>query len=154
MTIMISGKAYWAALQAPNTTFDPCWQIDVALDKANKKIVEKAGLTIKNKGDDRGDFISLKRRVDRKDGKTNNAPAVIDAQLRPFTDLIGNGSEVIVKAGTFDWNFKGKTGVGADLIKVQVVKHIAYAGATDDEDFQVIGGDEDDFDAIPLADAG
>ena len=152
--MMINGKAFWAALQTPNTTFDPCWQIDVALDKANKKLVEAAGLTIKNKGDDRGDFVSIKRKVARKDGKENQAPAVIDDKLRPFTDLIGNGSLVNVKVNTFDWEFKGKSGVGADLIKVQVVEHVSYAGATDDEDFQVIGGDEDGFDDIPLANAG
>ena len=137
--MMINGKAFWASLQTPNTTFDPCWQIDIALDKANKKIVEAAGLTIKNKGDDRGDFVSVKRKVARKDGKENQAPVVIDDKLRPFNDLIGNGSVVNVKISTFDWDFKGKTGVGA---------------ATDDEDFQVIGGDEDGFDDIPLANAG
>jgi len=152
--MMINGKAFWASLQTPNTTFDPCWQIDIALDKANKKIVEAAGLTIKNKGDDRGDFVSVKRKVARKDGKENQAPVVIDDKLRPFNDLIGNGSVVNVKINTFDWDFKGKTGVGADLVKVQVVEHVSYAGATDDEDFQVIGGDEDGFDDIPLANAG
>ena len=57
--MMINGKAFWASLQTPNTTFDPCYQIDVALDSANKKLVEAAGLTIKNKGDDRGDFVSI-----------------------------------------------------------------------------------------------
>ena len=40
------------------------------------------------------------------------------------------------------------------VTRVQVVEHVSYAGATDDEDFQVIGGDEDGFDDIPLANAG
>ena len=52
---VISGKAYWASIVAPNTTFDSdgVWSIDVCnLDKKNLDIVNKDGLTVKNKGDD------------------------------------------------------------------------------------------------------
>ena len=53
---VIQGKAYWASLVNPNTTFDSdgTWSIDVSLDEKNKKIAEADGLTIKNKNDDRG----------------------------------------------------------------------------------------------------
>ena len=65
---VISGKAYWASVTSPNTTFDAdgTWSIDVCnLDEANKAIAEKDGLTIKNKGDDRGDFVNINRHVKR-----------------------------------------------------------------------------------------
>ena len=156
MTIL-KGKAFWAAVAQPNTTFEPVWQVDLALDKAGVKAAKATGVEVKNKGDDRGDFISIKRKVNRKDGGTNNPPAVVDNELRPFTDLIGNGSLVNVKFKTFDWEYRGKSGVGTDLVKIQVVEHVSYAGDSDEEDFEVIGGESmevDDFDDIPLADAG
>ena len=62
---VISGIAYWAAITNPNTTFDPdgVWSIDVCnLDKKNLGIIEKDGLTVKNKGDDRGSFVTIKRK--------------------------------------------------------------------------------------------
>ena len=43
---VISGTAYWASIQSPNTKFEPgTWSIDVGnLDAANKAIAEKDGL--------------------------------------------------------------------------------------------------------------
>ena len=46
---VINGKAYWASITSPNTTFDSdgVWTVDVGnLDAKNKKIAEKDGLTI------------------------------------------------------------------------------------------------------------
>ena len=63
---VISGKAYWASVTNPNTTFDAdgVWTIDVGnLDKKAIAQLKDEGLTIKNKGDDRGDFVSIKRIV-------------------------------------------------------------------------------------------
>ena len=67
---VINGKAYWASITSPNTTFDSdgVWTIDVGnLDEKNKKILESDGLVVKNKGDDREDFITIKRNVKIKD---------------------------------------------------------------------------------------
>jgi len=30
---VLSGKAYWASISTPNTTFEPSYQIDLALDE-------------------------------------------------------------------------------------------------------------------------
>ena len=72
--MVISGKAYWASIATPNTTFDPdgVWTVDVGnLDKAAIDQLKNDGLTVKNKGDDRGDFVTIKRKVRRKDGQMN-----------------------------------------------------------------------------------
>ena len=56
---VVSGTAYWASVIVPNTRYDPdgVWTIDVGnLDDLNKKKVQEEGLTIKNKGDEKGDF--------------------------------------------------------------------------------------------------
>ena len=39
---VIQGKAYWASVMRPNTTFDSdgVWTVDVSLDAKNKKIAE------------------------------------------------------------------------------------------------------------------
>ena len=138
---VINGKAYWASITNPNTTFDAdgVWSIDVGnLSKEQKAIAEKDGLTIKNKGDDRGDFVSIKRNVKRKDGNVNKAPDVLDAQKRTMIDtLIGNGSTVNVLYTTYEWQFKGRSGVSADLKKIQVVELVPYQGDADDA-FDVI----------------
>jgi|TARA_R110002020_G_scaffold391805_1_gene602197 hypothetical protein len=154
---VISGTAYWAAITNPNTTFDSdgIWSIDVAnLDKKNLEMVKKDGLAIKNKGDDRGDFVTVKRRVRRKDGSLNRAPDLVDGQKRTMTNtLIGNGSKVNVHYTTYEWEFKGRAGVSADLRAVQVVELIPY-NTEADEAFDVVDGafvsDEGDED-IPFA---
>lgn len=151
MTI-ISGKAHWAAIKTPNTTFDPQWQIDVTLDADNKAIVESAGLKVKNKGDDRGDFVSLKRKVTRASGESNQAPTLIDRQNRPMTPvLIGNGSDVNVKFKAFEYNNSFGKGISADLQSVQVVNLVEYEG-NDEDSFGAIDAPEgDDFDALPMS---
>jgi len=138
---IISGKAYWASLIQPNTTFEPCWSIDVSLDQENKKKVMADGLQIKNKNDDRGDFITIKRKVTKRDGSTRNAPEIIDAAKNPWdASLIGNGSVVNVKYQPYEYTVRGKKGVSADLIKVQVVSLVPYGGGKDDGFDAVDGG--------------
>ena len=134
---VISGKAFWASISSPNETFEPVWSLDVALDATNKAKVQGLGLPIKNKADERGDFVTIKRKVFRKDGSKNDQPALKDAQKNPMGNtLVGNGSDVNVLFKTFEWEYAGKSGVSADLQAVQVVNLIPY-------------GDGEDFDVVP-----
>ena len=152
---VISGTAYWASIISPNTTFDSdgTWSIDVGnLDADNKALAEKDGLTIKNKGDDRGDFVSIKRNVKRKDGNLNSAPEVLDAQKRTMMNtLIGNGSKVNVLYTTYEWKYKGRAGVSADLTKVQVIDLVPYQGDADDAFDVVPDGYSSEDEKIPFA---
>ena len=140
---VIKGSAYWASIVSPNTTFDSdgVWSIDVGnLDKKNIEVAKNDGLEIKNKGDDRGDFVTVKRKVRRKDGGMNKAPEVKDAQKRTMINtLIGNGSEVNVLYSTYEWEFKGRSGVSADLRAIQVTNLVPYNTDADaDEAFEVV----------------
>lgn len=144
---VIKGNAHWASITSPNTTFDSdgVWTVDVGnLDEKNKKIAQADGISIKNKGDDRGDFVTIKRKVRRKDGNLNKAPEVVDAQKRTMIGtLIGNGSEVNVLYSTYEWEFGGKSGVSADLRAIQVTNLVPYNTDADaDEAFGVV---EDGF---------
>ena len=140
---VLKGNAYWASIVSPNTTFDSdgVWSIDVGnLDKKNTDIAKADGLSVKNKGDDRGDFVTVKRKVRRKDGNMNKAPEVVDAGKRNMSGtLIGNGSEVNVLYSTYDWEFKGRSGTSADLRAVQVTNLVPYnVDADADEAFEVV----------------
>ena len=133
---VLSGKAYWAAVSNPNTTYEPVWQIDLSLDKDNKKKAIESGLPVKNKSDDRGDFVTIKRKVTSKNGNQNNPPALKDSQKRDIKGtLVGNGSDVNVLFKTYEWSYAGKKGIGADLQAVQVINLIEYE---EGEDFDVI----------------
>lgn len=158
---IITGKAQWASVIQPNTKYEPVWCIDVCnLDAKAKKILKADGIAhkIKNVGDDRGDFIKITQKVNKKDGTKFDAPKVVDGMKRPFTQLIGNGSEVAVKYKARDWEHSGNSGIKADLKAVQVLKHVPYG---DGEDFDIVesstGGDVDDmddFDDLPMTAAG
>jgi hypothetical protein len=137
MTI-VSGKVYWASIQAPNTTYEPEWGLDMLVDDNNRKAFEADGVDIKNKGDERGDFVHIRQKVSRRDGTQNDAPVVMDGQKKPFKELVGNGSIANVQYTPFEWSMNGKSGVSPILKRVQIVEHVPYAGGNA-EDFDVIG---------------
>ena len=156
MSKVISGTSYWASVISPNTKFDAdgVWTIDVGnLDDLNKKKAQKDGLTIKNKGDEKEDFVTFKRKVRNNKGDLNRQPNVVDANKRLITEtMIGNGSKVNVLYEPFEWNFGGKTGVSADLRAVQVTELVPYTTEEDDA-FDVIpdGFTSDEAEDIPFS---
>lgn len=137
MTV-VSGKAYWASIQAPNTTYEPEWGLDLLVDDNNRAAITADGLAIKNKGDERGDFVHIRQKCSRRDGTANDAPEVMDGQKKPFTELVGNGSTVNVMYTPFAWEMNGKSGVTPLLKKVQVVDLVPYKGPATEEDFAVL----------------
>ena len=156
MSKVISGTAYWASVITPNTKFDAdgVWTIDVGnLDDLNKKKAQKDGLTVKNKGDEKEDFVTIKRKVRNAKGSLNRQPNVVDANKRLITEtMIGNGSKVNVLYEPFEWNFGGKTGVSADLRAVQVTELVPYSTEEDDA-FAVVpnGFTSDEAEDIPFS---
>ena len=53
----------------------------------------------------------------------------------PLDKIVGNGSKVKVMYKPYEWNFKGKKGMGLDLQAVQVIDLIEY---TPREDFDAV----------------
>ena len=131
--ILLAGKAYWASVVEPNTTYEPAWQVDVTVDEETRQKLESIGLSVKNKGDDRGDFCSCKRKVVKKDGSKRDAPRVIDAKKMPWDNrLIGNGSAVKVKIQPYEYAYAGKAGVSADFMAMQVIDLVPYGDPSGD----------------------
>lgn len=137
---VVTGKAYWPKLGKPVPNYNKDgfeWAVDVSLDKTGLKQLKDYGLTskIKNKGDDRGDFITFKRATVKKSGpdkgKDNNPIRVISPDGKTPWDmskLIGNGSTVRVKFTlneTTNLRTKEK-GMRADPLAIQVFEHLEY----------------------------
>ena len=132
---VLSGKAHWASNANPNTTFEPVYSIDLAIEGDELNKARQLGLTIKNKGDDRGNFVTIKRKQYRKDGSENKRPDLVDSNKNNMGNtLVGNGSDVNVLFKTFEWEYAGKTGMGTELQKVQVTNLIEYSDGSDDFD--------------------
>jgi hypothetical protein len=155
-TYIIDGISYWASVIQPNTRFDNgtggTWTIDVCqLDEDTKDLLQSLELPVKNRNDERGDFISIKQPVrNRKTGQPFTPPTVIDGNLNPITDkLIGNGSKVKVKFRPYPWNFNGRSGISAGLISVQVIDLVEYD--SEGAEFTVVGEPSNDADDIPFA---
>lgn len=138
----VRGKAMWASVQAPNTTYDPVYCIDLIVAPEAVEDLKKVGLKVKNT--EEGPVVKFKRNQFRADGTENKKPVVRDAHNMPFTDLIGNGSEVIVQFNMFEWRNKFGTGVSADLQGVQVVHLVPYRTG-DGEEFEPLEEEEDDI---------
>ena len=134
---VIQGEAYWAHVITPNTKWNPEgeWSIEICnLDTINKEITKADGLTIKNKNDDRGDFVTLKQYARTKEG-SHRPMRVEDGKRNPFPpdQLIGNGSKVNASYYPKAYTQYGG-GVKGYLQGVQVVNLVKY----NNDDFQVV----------------
>lgn len=111
----LTGIAYWAKLVEPQENYREDgneWSIDVTPDQKGIDLLRRVGLgeKLRNKDDDREDFITFRRNELKKDGTANNPVEVVDADGNPWPDnvLIGNGSKVKIKFSVFDMPAKGK----------------------------------------------
>jgi hypothetical protein len=136
---IISGEAYWAHVITPNTKFNPDgeWSIEICnLNAKNKKVAEGDGLTIKNKDDERGDFVTLKQYARNKEG-TFRPMSVKDSErnIFPSNKRIGNGSKVNASYFPKPYTQYGG-GVKGYLNAVQVVDLVEY----NTDEFDVVKG--------------
>lgn len=96
-------KIYWAKLiGAPRPGYGDVgteWSFDLSLTPESKKALIAAGAksAIKNKDDEKGDFIRLKRKGTKSDGTPAKPISIVDHKNEPWDNrLIGNGSTVNV----------------------------------------------------------
>ena len=169
---VITGTVYWNKCIVPDrfNSDEPLkWSIDIGnLDANAMKILKGVHVDhrVKNKSeglntkgadpqDVRGNFITFTQPVERKDGKSNQAPRFVDAEkneLHPTTnEWLGNGSIVNVVFEARDSKFAagGRT---VSLKTIQVVEQKQYtpSSSADDELDVVAGGFDSDDDEIPF----
>ena len=132
---VLSGKAYWASVVNANETFEPVYSIDLSIEGGELEKARQMNLNIKNKSDERGNFVTIKRKKYRKDGSQNQRPSLVDSNKNDMGNtLVGNGSDVNVLFKTYEWEYAGKMGIGAELQKLQVTKLVSYTDNSEDLD--------------------
>ena len=152
---VVTGKAFWAKLDRAVNKFNPekpRWSIDVSLDKDGIKVIKEAtdqfdgDITINNKGDDRGDFVSFSKDRFLNDGRELPKPRLIDAKKNDISGtLLGNGSIVKVSFYPREWTFANKNGVKGVLKDVQVIELVEYFKdeLEEEEGYEAATGEKD-----------
>jgi len=139
--MMIQGTAYWAKIVgAPVPGYDKSqkeWTFDLAIDDDTVEKLTELGCKdqIRNKNDDRGNFITFKRRAVTREGEPAKPFFIVDNMKREWDGKtrIGNGSILNVKFAVNDITYQGKTRPKASAISIQVWKHVPY----DNDEFPV-----------------
>ena len=124
---------WWAKVKEPVSPFgSEQWELQVRTTD-DDKIAELVKVGIKMKKDEEGvSFGNLKRPVVKRNGERNDPPKVVDAALNDIDVLIGNGSKGHVKVFTYDYNVNGRSGIGCQLVAIQVIDLIEYSAGGDD----------------------
>ena len=141
----IKGKCKWAYVKNLDTKYDPMWKITVFCDLEEAKKMKALGLKVTKVDEDMepelaelGKYSTKLTRRETKRGKAagqkNDPPEVIDADNEEFTEILGDGSEVIVTFGTYQWNNSHGSGTGVDLQKVKVINLVEYVPADKEEE--------------------
>lgn len=124
------------------------WTFDFVPDKESMKLIKglNPGPKLKNKGDDRGDFIQFKQKAERADGTPNRPITVVDARNRLWNHdvKIGNGSKVEVKFNVVPY----KTTVGVYPQAIRVLELVEYVR----QEFAPLPEDSEYVQALPPVD--
>tara|TARA_R100000935_G_C2834649_1_gene167350 strand:+ start:128 stop:580 length:453 start_codon:yes stop_codon:yes gene_type:complete len=130
---VLEGKAYWASVTTPNTTFEPVYTVDLVVedDVANK--FEARGFKVKDLSikDEQGSptsvgrALTIKRKVNGPNGMVRNAPKLFDKEKNLMDDVIGNGSEVKVQYNEWEVDNKYGSFKGFDFQAMQVIELVS-----------------------------
>lgn len=120
--IAVAADIYWACLEHTNEMSGK-YQVDLCnlSDKAVEAL-EDLGIRVANKGDDRGNYITVK--------SSNPIRAQFSADVGDANAaMVGNGSKAKAAIGFYDWKFRGKEGRSPSLKKLVVTDLQVYEGA-------------------------
>jgi hypothetical protein len=124
----LSGKVSWAKILKPDEKYE-CYSIDLHLSDEAFQMFKDSGLQLKvHEDNEKGDWIRLRRPMTKKskNGLVDMGPPQVllkrDGDYVPFSQAIGNGSEVIAKVRVYD-TARGK---GHELSVVAIEELIEY----------------------------
>ena len=124
--IVVQGELHWPFLSRKNEMSNK-FQVDVGqLSEAAVNALGMMGLSVKNKGDERGSFITC--------GSQFAIPAYNTDGQEIDGEVVGNGTKAKVAVGFFDWNFKGKEGRSPAIRRLVVTDLVKYEAETVDVD--------------------
>ena len=125
----VNAVTYWACLSTLNELSGK-YQVDLSgLSDNAVNALRAEGLTVRNKEDDRGNFITV---------KSNNPIKAYDVHGDEIGCLVGNGSKVKAVLGHYDWKFQQKAGRSPSLLKLVITDLSVYdpAGESGAVDFE------------------
>ncbi len=111
-------KLFWASVSEPNPMSGK-FQVDIAdLRKDTVEKLEELGVDVKNKGDERGFFVTCKSQypIDCYDNEGNVLKG----------NVIGNESVGDVVVQPYPWKFRNKEGVNLGISKIIVTDLHSY----------------------------
>lgn len=120
--LVLNATAYWACVTSPNQLSGK-YQVDLCkLSDAAVEALSSVGINVKNKEDDRENFITV---------KSKNPMRYYDKNSEEITGvLIGNESKVKAVVRPYDWTSpQGKPGRSASLVKLVVTELVEFEGA-------------------------
>ena len=142
----LRGTAYWAFVKTPNTTYEPCYSVNLVVDQKTASDFEDRGFNVKQM--DEGPAVVIKRKVNGPNGMVRQAPQLFDAKKREIDVNVGNGSEVVVQYKEWESNWNGRTYKGLDFLKMQVLKLVEYNPVEDEFEIEDNDFDEEDDDEL------
>lgn len=134
-TYYFRGIINWAKVQKPDEKYD-VYTLDLVLDEASYLMFKDSGAQLKERADEDGVMIKLRRPTSKKiknEIVDMGPPQVLlkgevgddgKATYTPFGGLIGNGSVGVCKVRVYD-TMKGK---GHELVTVAVEDLVNFAG--------------------------
>jgi len=120
-TYYFTGDCKWAKVYKPDDKYKK-YGIDVELDEVQQKEYD----SLRMKGKAREGYVSFSSYPDKKKGGPAHKPEVVDAEGKPFEEMIGNGSNVTIKIETYPYDNEYGKGNGHRLLAVKVNKHVKY----------------------------
>lgn len=98
-TFTIKGTVWYAHVKEPQTKGrypSNAFQLDLSIDDAHVKALTELGVQVKNKGDEKGNFVTLKSK------KVQPKVTNVDGEDVTGQILIGNGSTATIRTTTYD----------------------------------------------------
>lgn len=147
--LTLEGVAYYSHLQSPDMqtakrfNAEPFYRMQLGLQGTELQKAKDFGLKVKP-ADDYVPYehVELKRKVKDLSNPEASKPDLVDSLQNeiPSNILIGNGSSVVCRFGTYWYENQGG-GIGTTLFKTQVRDLVPYtSGSSDKADAAVDGG--------------
>lgn len=124
-TVFVRGKIYWCkVLGAPRTNYEGTgreWTYELEPEDTSFLKEHKLLDRLKNKYDDRGPYLTLKKPELDSKGEANDPIRVYNADNEAWDKdtLIGNGSTVVAKLSVVDWGKGKKKSIYTQAIRVE-----------------------------------
>ena len=129
--VVLNASVYWCENNKLN---EMSGKYQIVLGNLSDKAVEaieEAGVTVRNKGNDQGNYITC---------KSKNPIRVYDSEgdeIPPQVN-IGNGSEAVAQVGFYNWTFGKNTGTNPTIMRLNIKELVEYMPDSIDADAEVL----------------